>query len=57
MKTLIIYDKRGNIRAWGELDRRQCSGTDEARTPYIDAVGPMGLEPMTRGLKVRCSAN
>jgi hypothetical protein len=22
-----------------------------------DAVGPVGLEPTTRGLKVRCSAN
>jgi hypothetical protein len=29
----------------------------ETRNPRSDTVGPVGIEPTTRGLKVRCSAN
>ena len=27
------------------------------RTVYAQEVGPVGIEPTTRGLKVRCSAD
>lgn len=33
------------------------SAAEGACVPLVHCVGPVGLEPTTRGLKVRCSAN
>ena len=31
--------------------------TDQTDAPAVSQVGPVGIEPTTRGLKVRCSAS
>src|SRR4051794_1580240 len=31
--------------------------TDQTGNPLVSTVGPVGIEPTTRGLKVRCSAD
>ena len=46
---------------WGDGTQSGTQGDPkqpgEPTKPQVKAVGPVGLEPTTRGLKVRCSAS
>jgi hypothetical protein len=42
---------------WAPCGRQPRSRTQRMANVQVNAVGPVGIEPTTRGLKVRCSAN